>query len=410
MGLGLTVCPLVVDLAWVLVLNPSRPTEPGSTVASLAHALESAIDSDSLGVDFSPKTGDAVRIMGIFTGQGAQWPAMLAVGISLDDARELVGLEAFDGRVCIAACNSPESATLSGDKNVLEEILEILQDEQKFARLLLVDRAYHSPHMFPCSDPYITALNQCGCGVPDGQDKGLLKWYSSVRDGKLVGFADITPKYWRDNLVSPALLSHASGQGTLENGLDVAVEVGPHPSLEAPASTTISARTAEEVPYTGCLQRGSDDVAIFAAALGYVWKRFAAFKPLDATAFVEAVHGASPTDMSKLVPAYAWDHTQVLWAEPRATKLNFNSYTFTDISPAFFEKARDKFSMHLDRMEFGKLNITKPPSEQWLKKHAYALIAASTDNHGWLPGFDPIRANPKLPKIINTYVKRQLCI
>lgn len=318
--------------------------------------------------------------MGIFTGQRALWPAMLAVGM-LDDARESVGLEAFDGRVCIAACNSPESATLSGDKNVLEEILEILQDEQKFARLLLVDRAYHSHHMLPCSDPYITALNQCGCGAPDGQDKGLLKWYSSVRDDQFVGFADVTPGYWRDNLVSPVLFSHASGQDTLENGLDVAVEVGPHPNLKAPASTTISTCTAEEVPHTGCLQRGSDDVAIFAAELGYIWKRFAAFKPLDATAFVEAVHGASPTEISKLVPAYAWDHTQVLWAGPRATKINFNSYIFTDISPAFFEKARDKFSMHLDRMEFGKLDITKPPSEQGLKTHAYDLIIASSVLH-----------------------------
>ncbi|KAI6270960.1 hypothetical protein MCOR27_009055 [Pyricularia oryzae] len=355
--------------------------------------------------------------------------------------------------------------------------------------------------MFPCSDPYITALNQCGCGVPDGQDKGLLEWDSSVRDSKLVGFADVAPEYWRDCLVLPVLFSQALEQATLENGLDVAVEVGPHPNLKAPASTTISTCTAEEVPHTGCLQRGSDDVAIFAAALGYIWERFAAVKPLDATAFVEAVHGASPTDMSKLVPAYAWDHTQVLWAGPRATKINFNSYTLTDISPAFFEKARDKFSMHLDRMEFGKLDITKPPSEQGLKTHAYDLIVASSenasivgvpvkrtfamaftsatallsvaanlvahgivgdapadssvllfdppifclgaiiraaeehkifilppryvaelkfnpklrfqepteiDNHGWLPGFDTMRANPKLPKIINTYVTRQL--
>ncbi|KAI6413067.1 hypothetical protein MCOR20_003177 [Pyricularia oryzae] len=331
--------------------------------------------------------------------------------------------------------------------------------------------------MFPCSDPYITALNQCGCGVPDGQDKGLLEWDSSVRDSKLVGFADVAPEYWRDCLVLPVLFSQALEQATLENGLDVAVEVGPHPNLKAPASTTISTCTAEEVPHTGCLQRGSDDVAIFAAALGYIWERFAAVKPLDATAFVEAVHGASPTDMSKLVPAYAWDHTQVLWAGPRATKINFNSYTLTDISPAFFEKARDKFSMHLDRMEFDASIVGVPVKRTFamaftsatallsvaanLVTHGIvgdapagssmllfdppifclgAIVRAAeehkililppryvaelkfnpqlrfqepteickTDNHGWLPGFDSIRANPKLPKTINTYVKRQL--
>ncbi|TLD22711.1 hypothetical protein PspLS_07027 [Pyricularia sp. CBS 133598] len=438
----------ITDVAWTLLQKrsalPLRQSITGSTVASLTQALENAINSDNLGVDFTPKTSDVIRIMGIFTGQGAQWPAMLkqllinvpyvqsiiaeldnslqslpaqyrptwtlseqvflegkdsnvrqaafsqplcaavqivlvrllqaagirfsamvghssgeigcafaagfisaqqairiaylrgivstqagspsgqvgamlAVGISLDDARELVGLEAFEGRVCIAACNSPESITLSGDNDALEEIVEILQDEQKFARMLLVDKAYHSHHMLPCSDPYITALNQCGCGAPDGQDKGL-KWYSSVREGKVMGFTDVTPEYWRDNLVSPVLFSQALEQASLENGLDVAVEVGPHPSLKAPASTTISICTTEEIPYTGCLQRDGDDVAAFQAALGYIWERFAALKPFDATALVKAMYGAPPTDMSKLVPAYVWDHTQVLWAESRAAK------------------------------------------------------------------------------------------
>ncbi|TQN66795.1 Lovastatin nonaketide synthase mokA [Colletotrichum shisoi] len=256
---------------------------------------------------------------------------MLAAGISLEDARELVELESFAGRVCIAACNSPDSVTLSGDMDALEEMAEILQDESKFARLLRVDKAYHSHHMLPCSDPYVTALNDCGCAVADGPDTGTgsgVKWYSSVHEGKTMTKADVTPQYWRDNLVSPVLFRQALEQAGLENTLDAAVEVGPHPTLQAPATKTLAsvvaaASTADEMPYIACLRRGEDDVAAFSAALGYIWERFGALNAINATAFVTAT--AQPTtspvaDISKRLPAYAWDHSRVYWSESRAAK------------------------------------------------------------------------------------------
>ncbi|KAJ0164863.1 Lovastatin nonaketide synthase, partial [Colletotrichum tanaceti] len=266
---------------------------------------------------------------------------MLAAGISLEDARELVELEAFAGRVCIAACNSPDSVTLSGDLDALEEMAEILQDESKFARLLRVDKAYHSHYMLPCSDPYMTALNDCGCAVADGAGAGTgsgtesgadpaesgagVKWYSSVYEGKTMTKTDVTPQYWRDNLVSPVLFRQALEQAGLENTLDAAVEVGPHPTLQAPATKTLAtvATTYDEMPYTGCLRRGEDDVAAFSAALGYIWERFGALNAIDATAFVTATtqqQATTITDISKRLPPYAWDHSRVYWSESRATK------------------------------------------------------------------------------------------
>ncbi len=41
-----------------------------------------------------------------------------------------------------------------------------------------------------------------------------------------------------------------------------------------------------------------------------------------------------------------------------------SEYVFTDISPAFFEKAKDRFRQYLDRMTFAVLNIEKDPAEQ----------------------------------------------
>ncbi|OHE97136.1 beta-ketoacyl synthase domain-containing protein [Colletotrichum orchidophilum] len=438
----------ITDLAYTLLQKravlPLRHAVAASSVESLCATLEAAVNDD-LGLEYTPKTTDAARILGIFTGQGAQWPAMLkqlvvrvpfaaavveeldaalqtlparyrpnwtlkeqlllegdasnvrlaaysqplcaavqivlvrllsaagvtfealvghssgeigcafaagfisasqairiaylrgltschaasptgqvggmlAAGVSLEDARELVELEAFAGRVCIAACNSPDSVTLSGDTDALEEMAEILEDESKFTRLLRVDKAYHSHHMLPCSEPYITALNDCGCAVADGTDTGA-RWYSSVREGKTMTRADVTPQYWRDNLVSPVLFRQALEQAGLETTPDAAVEVGPHPTLKAPATNTLATVVADEMPYTGCLQRGGDDVAAFAAGLGYLWERFGALNTINGTAFIAATQPtAPPVSVAGRLPPYAWDHSRVYWSESRAAR------------------------------------------------------------------------------------------
>ncbi|TLD06378.1 uncharacterized protein PgNI_08287, partial [Pyricularia grisea] len=249
-----------------------------------------------------------------------QTGAMLAAGMSLDDAKDLVELEDFQGEVCIAACNSPDSVTLSGDTDALEMVVEILQDEGKFARLLRVDKAYHSHHMLPCSGPYIAALEECGCAKPDGQGNGV-KWYSSVHEGKIMAAEDVTARYWSDNLVSPVLFRHALEQAGLENtSFSAAIEVGPHPTLKAPATNTLTAVGVEDIPYTGCLQRGGDDVLALGECLSYLWERFGAQGTVDAEKFVKEVHGAKPVDLSKRLPIYSWDHSRIYWAESRATQ------------------------------------------------------------------------------------------
>ncbi|KAL3301235.1 beta-ketoacyl synthase domain-containing protein [Colletotrichum asianum] len=62
-------------------------------------------------------------------------------------------------------------------------------------------------------------------------------------------------------------------------------------------------------------------------------------------------------------------------------QLGFNSYTFTDISATFFDKAREVFSQHKDRMDFQKLDITRDPAEQGFTPHSYDLVIASSVLH-----------------------------
>nr|XP_036578380.1 polyketide synthase [Colletotrichum truncatum]KAF6785623.1 polyketide synthase [Colletotrichum truncatum] len=244
---------------------------------------------------------------------------MLAAGVSFEDAQELCELDAFEGRVCVAASNSPDSTTISGDEDAITQVQDILEDESKFARLLKVDKAYHSHHMLPCAEPYIKALKECGCAVADGDESSSVAWYSSVHLNTRMKLSNVTAEYWKDNLVSPVLFMQALEEAAIEHRpLDAAIEVGCHPALKAPALSTLKGIGLDDLPYTGCMQRGGDDVAAFAGALGYLWERFADLEPVNVDQFVATVSPEKPENLSKTLPRYPWDHSRVYWSESRA--------------------------------------------------------------------------------------------
>ncbi|GJC84774.1 highly reducing polyketide synthase azaB [Colletotrichum liriopes] len=63
------------------------------------------------------------------------------------------------------------------------------------------------------------------------------------------------------------------------------------------------------------------------------------------------------------------------------TPPRFESYTFTDISVGYFEKAREKLAPWVPFMTFSKLNIEEDPSEQQFEEGSYDLIIASNVLH-----------------------------
>ncbi|KAK3332997.1 putative hybrid PKS/NRPS enzyme [Cercophora scortea] len=59
----------------------------------------------------------------------------------------------------------------------------------------------------------------------------------------------------------------------------------------------------------------------------------------------------------------------------------YSSYTYTDISTGFFEKAAEKFSDHRDKINFKILNVENSPVETGYEEHAYDLVVASNVLH-----------------------------
>ncbi|KAI9742337.1 MAG: hypothetical protein M1818_003870 [Claussenomyces sp. TS43310] len=59
----------------------------------------------------------------------------------------------------------------------------------------------------------------------------------------------------------------------------------------------------------------------------------------------------------------------------------FGRYTYTDISPAFFETAAERFSEYLGRVEFKVLDVEKDPIEQGFEADKYDIVVASAVLH-----------------------------
>ncbi|KAF3759881.1 hypothetical protein M406DRAFT_269792 [Cryphonectria parasitica EP155] len=271
---------------------------------------------------------DAIRIA-YYRGQivqKAQHGAMLAVGTSWEDANDLVRLRAFRGRLAVAAHNSSASVTISGDADAVVHAKKIFDEEKKFARLLKVEKAYHSHHMLPCGDAYMDALRACAIGAEPHQHGGdpSCAWFSSVAPSSnpirsTEGLQDI---YWRDNLASSVLFAEAIQNAvTSDEDISLVVEIGPHPALKGPAMQTISDARSEPLPYCGTLSRGAGDIEALSDTLGFLWQHLGS-RSIDFQSFSQAFSGSGSAKPHLVVglPSYQWNHGRSHWSEPRRSR------------------------------------------------------------------------------------------
>ncbi|ORY18402.1 hypothetical protein BCR34DRAFT_596328 [Clohesyomyces aquaticus] len=295
--------------------------------------------------------------------------AMLAVGTSIEDAKDLISLSAFKGRLAIAAHNSSASATLSGDVDAVLLAKRVFDEEKKFARLLKVDTAYHSHHMVPCGDPYISALRACEVKVSSERSNGCV-WFSSVcpdAQGTVPG-DELRDVYWRDNMTNTVLFADAISNAVASNPqINLAIEVGPHPALKGPATQNIADIRTSALPYQGTLSRGRNDVEAFAEALGFVWTQLGA-QSVDFKRYREAMTtptGAKVARKPKLItglPSYQWNHSRRHWHESRrSVKLRERKQPFHELLGNLLPESTP--------MDLRWKNILKLSEIPWLEGH-----------------------------------------
>lgn len=273
---------------------------------------------------------DAIKIAylrGVYSGQvskRARTGAMMAAGISEDEAREYLGKVPPES--VVAACiNSPGSVTLSGDADYIEELEKLISQDGKFARKLRVKTAYHSPHMKTVAESCLKAMEAAAVGEPVTTQTQM---YSSVT-GDLISHHEIDKTYWIRNMCQPVrfsqaaqkLLTYGSGRKSVQSiKWNSVVEVGPHSALKAPLTQimdSIKDKLSTQLPYTSMLVRGVDAEVSSLHVAGFLW---ALGNRLNLSRVNRELEGKATLKSLSDLPAYPWNHERRYWHETPGTK------------------------------------------------------------------------------------------
>ena len=246
--------------------------------------------------------------------------AMMAV--QMTEAEALSELQSYQGQIAVAAVNSPTSLTLSGDKPAIMELHDKLKERNIFARVLQIDRAYHSHHI----TPFGPVLNDFLKNMRPSHGRREMSSSVTARHAepnKMKG------DYWVANLTGQVRFADALTNLLLndeeEINVDILVEVGPHPALKGPVKEVMKSLRLD-IPYVPTLSRGAPDFECLLACAGQL---FALGYPVDlpsvnSNLFLDyrgSVRKAKAGELIKL-PKYTWDHSARYWAETRVIKAN----------------------------------------------------------------------------------------
>uniref|UniRef100_A0A674BFN3 Malonyl-CoA:ACP transacylase (MAT) domain-containing protein n=1 Tax=Salmo trutta TaxID=8032 RepID=A0A674BFN3_SALTR len=146
-------------------------------------------------------------------------------------------LPSYSNKVSLAAFNSPQSCTLSGDAEAIDSLHQKLSSSVKrknlFLRVLDVPAAYHSQMM----DPILSQLED---SIGSLQVNDVETELFSTVTGKVVAQPDFsTGKYWARNIREPVSFEQAVRSAAKENKNVVFVEIGPRRALQRNIQETL---------------------------------------------------------------------------------------------------------------------------------------------------------------------------
>lgn len=139
-------------------------------------------------------------------------------------------LPPYSGKLCLAAFNSPQSCTVSGDADAVEnlhrELSTSTNSHSLFLRLLDVPAAYHS-HMM---DPILAEVKgKIGSLKRNDIDAAL---FSTVTGKEVHGSDFCSGEYWARNIREPVAFEQALRAATKGKKNTVFVEIGPRRALQ----------------------------------------------------------------------------------------------------------------------------------------------------------------------------------
>jgi myxalamid-type polyketide synthase MxaE and MxaD len=208
---------------------------------------------------------DAVRVI-YHRGRVMQQAAGKGRTAAVEGPQEetLRGLAGLEGQVGVAATNSPQATTLSGDVEVVDEVLARLRERGAVTTPLRTDCAFHSHQMEPLLPDFTTAIT----GIRP--QSVTIPMISTVTAQSVHGL-ELDAGYWGRNLRQTVRFAEAVGV-LLDKHHDVFLEVGPHPVLARPLAQCAAARK-KEATILGSLNRREEERPHLLRSLGALYVR-----------------------------------------------------------------------------------------------------------------------------------------
>lgn len=222
----------------------------------------------------------------------------LATGLTAEQAAQTIA--PYRDLISIAALNSPNSVTLSGDRGALEEIAESLERRQIFCRFLQVTHAFHSKHMDPVREGLLTALRPLTLHPPG------TPLFSTVR-GAEARDQDFGQEYWWQNVRQTVRFAPVI-DALIEQGHRVFLEISPHPVLASSISQCLAHRSCQGTVLPS-LRRKEKERTTLLGSLG----------ALHVLGCRVDWRGVYPAATVTRLPTYPWQHDH-FWSESRESR------------------------------------------------------------------------------------------
>ena len=224
---------------------------------------------------------------------------MLAVGLSAEAVQPY--LSDYREVVSIAAINSPDSLTLSGDEDALLEIEAAIKPTGVFCRILRVEVPYHSPKMDMIHEELLASLQ-------DIKPQPVAIPLYSTALGQFAAGEEINADYWWQNVRNPVQFAQAI-PALAQQGATIFLEVSPHPVLVSSIKECLQ-KANQKGTVLFSLRRLQPEQATLYHSLGQLYARG---YPI---AWQTIVNGRFTRTR---LPFYAWQREHY-WEESEASK------------------------------------------------------------------------------------------
>lgn len=222
---------------------------------------------------------------------------MATLALPIHQARSLIA--GHEGAVSIAANNGPSTTIVSGERQVIQELVAATETQGIFAWPIQVDFASHSPQVDVLREPLVSELRNIAPRVPE------IRMFSTVTgdecDANLLDAA-----YWFRNLREPVLLWETVKR-LVASGYDTFIEVSPHPILVSGLQEGLHS-SEHPVDLFPSLRRREGEQSALLKTLGALHTRGAAVR-------FDAMHGSDRNVVP--LPRYAWQR-RPHWVDGRS--------------------------------------------------------------------------------------------